>query len=449
MASTPFPSDFIWGASTSAYQIEGAIREDGRSDSIWDTFCRVPGRIADGSSGRFACDHYHRYPEDIAIMRELGLNTYRFSIAWPRVLPKGWGAVNKAGLDFYDRLVDELLAAGIQPLPTLFHFDLPSRLENKGGFLSRDIPKAMAEYADIVSRRLGDRIERWMTVNEPWIFTYLGYALGVFAPGHQNWAEVPVVGHHMLLSHAWAMQAIRTNIPDAKITIGLPLSPVYPGSDHERDLEASIRQDGLINRMWLDPLHGRGYPADVAELFGDDWPEIDQADLDAIASPVDWLGVNYYYPTYVVDDPSAPISMTREAPPSNLPVTGPGWPVQPSALTEILTRLHTEYGVASIVVTENGAAFDDPPVVNGSIDDQQRARFLHDHLEAVLDAIEQGVRVDGYCVWSLLDNFEWASGYNARFGLVGVDYETQGRTIKQSGRWYAKVIEENGLVPPG
>ncbi len=448
MANGIFPEGFIWGAATSAYQVEGAVREDGRGESVWDRFVRKPGAIAGGQNADIACDHYHRYPEDIEIMRELGINAYRFSIAWPRVLPQGWGTPNEPGLDFYDRLVDALLAAGIQPCPTLFHWDLPVRLDDAGGWLSRDTPKAMQEYTDLVSRRLGDRVGRWMTVNEPWVLTVLGHALGILAPGHANWDEVPLVGHHLLLAHGWATQTIRENVDSAAVGIGLPLMPVHPGSDAEQDLEASVREDGIRNRMWLDPLQGRGYPTDVEELFGDAWPEIDADDLAAIATPTDYLGLNYYFPAFVVDDPAGPVTRTRSIDPPDLPQTAAGWPVMPSGLTELLVRLQTEYGIETITITENGAAFADPSPHNDRVPDPQRTAFLRDHLEAVLEAIGQGVNVDGYFVWSLLDNFEWASGYGARFGIVHVDFDTQQRTIKDSGRWYARTVQSNELADP-
>lgn len=448
MGEAEFPAGFRWGAATSAYQIEGAVRADGRGESIWDRFVRTPSAIHAGSTGDVACDHYHRTADDIATMRELGIDLYRFSIAWPRVLPNGWGKPNKAGLDFYDRLVDQLLAQGIEPSPNLYHWDLPVRLQDAGGWLGRDAVLAFQEYADIVSRRLGDRVHHWMTINEPWVHAVIGHALGVHAPGGRRWASVAAVGHHLLLAHGLALGAIRSNVDTAKIGIGLPLSPVYAASDHERDLEASIREDGLRNRFWLDPLIGKGYPSDIVELFGDEWPEMESGDMDAIASPVDYIGVNYYGPVFVLDDPQSPVMRVKWTINPELPATASGQMVDPPSLTALLLRLRDDYESLSITITENGAAFPDQPPEDGEVRDPQRTRFLHAHLEAVLDAIEQGVSIDGYVVWSLMDNFEWAEGYTKRFGLVHVDFETQRRTMKASGRWYSRVIERNALVDP-
>ncbi len=448
MGETSFPDGFRWGAATSAYQIEGAVREDGRGESIWDRFVRKPSVVVDGGTGDVACDHYHRSTEDVAFMRELGIDLYRFSIAWPRILPNGWGKPNKAGLDFYDRLVDDLLAQGIEPSPNLYHWDLPVRLQDAGGWLARDAALAFQEYADVVSRRVGDRVKHWMTINEPWVHAVIGHAMGIHAPGGMHWPDVAAVGHHLMLAHGLGLGAIRSNVGSATVGIGLPLSPVFAGSDHERDMEASIREDGLRNRFWLDPLAGSAYPSDIVELFGDDWPEIEAGDMDAISSPVDYIGVNYYGPTYVVDDPDAPVMQIRWTTNPELATTAAGQMIDPSALTALLLRLREEYGGLRITITENGAAFPDPAPEDGIVSDPERARFLHSHLEAVVDAIEQGVEIDGYVVWSLMDNFEWAEGYTKRFGLVHVDFETQHRTIKESGRWFARIIEQNALIDP-
>ena len=392
-----------------------------------------------------ACDHYHRYADDIAIMRELGLNAYRFSIAWPRILPNGWGKPNKAGLDFYDKLVDTLLAAGIEPCPNLFHWDLPVRLDDNGGWLSRDTPQALEEYANVVTSRLGDRVKRWMTINEPWVLAVMGYGLGVHAPGRRNWHDVATAGHHLLLGHGLALSVIRGTVEQSIAGIGLPLAPVYPASDHERDLEASIREDGLRNRFWLDPLLGRTYPSDVVELFGDAWPEVEPGDMEIIGSPIDYLGLNYYGPAYAVDDPAAPVTKVGWTGNPQLPQTASGIPVLPAGLTELLLRLKNDYGNPTITITENGAAYVDPAPEDGRLNDPQRRAFLDDHLQVVLEAIDQGVNIDGYVVWSLMDNFEWAEGFTKRFGLVHVDFQTQTRTIKESGRWFARVIEGNQL----
>jgi beta-glucosidase len=446
MSSEAFPEDFIWGAATSAYQIEGAVAEDGRGDSIWDWFCNRPGAIAGGASGRVACDHYHRWRDDIALMRALGLQAYRFSVAWPRVLPRGWGNVNSPGLDFYDRLVDALLDAGIEPWITLYHWDLPIRLEHLGGWTSRDTPKAFAEFADTVAGRLGDRVRHWVTINEPWVISVLGHGTGVHAPGRRDWGAVAASAHHTLLAHGWAMPAIRSHDPGSQVGVALNPAPVYPGSDHDRDLEAAEREDGLRNRLWLDPLAGRGYPADVVQLFDDLWPEIESGDLEAIAAPIDFLGVNYYSPTYVKDDPGTPITCARTIDRPDLEHTAMGWAIQQDAFVALLQRLHADYGFQHVIVTENGAAFDDPSPESGVVSDPRRVRYLHDHLQAILEVRESGVPVDGYFVWSLLDNFEWAEGYSKRFGIVYVDFLTMERTIKQSGRGYQRVIESNALT---
>ncbi|CAN5751391.1 GH1 family beta-glucosidase [soil metagenome] len=449
MSGQNFPDGFMWGAATAAYQIEGAVREDGRGESIWDRFCRVPGAIANGDIGDVACDHYHHWQQDIALMRELGLGAYRMSIAWPRVLPQGWGRVNAEGLDFYERLVDGLLAAGIVPWITLYHWDLPVRLDEAGGWVSRDTAKALAEFADVVTNRLGDRVKHWITVNEPWVISVLGYGLGIHAPGHRNWQEATEAAHHVLLGHGLCLPVIRGHVPGARIGIALNPTTVYPGSDHERDLEAATREDVLRNRLWLDPLAGRGYPADMVELFGDLMPEIETGDMEAISGPIDFLGVNYYSPSYVVDDPEASPIDVRGADQPEMPHTAMGWVVEPRAFTELLIRLHTDYNLGPLHVTENGAAFNDPLPDEGAVSDPLRTSYLHDHLEAILEARSAGAPVEGYFVWSLMDNFEWAEGYAKRFGIIHVDYPTQQRTIKESGRWYSRVIEGNALVEPG
>ncbi|CAN5720228.1 GH1 family beta-glucosidase [soil metagenome] len=448
MSNNAFPDGFVWGAATSAYQVEGAVNEDGRGESIWDRFARVPGRIANGDTGEQACDHYHRWPEDIELMKELGLGAYRFSIAWPRILPKGWGAASSVGLDFYDRLTDGLLDAGIEPWVTLYHWDLPARLETMGGWAGRDTPKALAEFAEVVTRRYGDRVKKWITVNEPWVISVLGYGWGIHAPGERNWGSVAAAAHHVMLGHGWSVPVIREQVPNARVGIALNPTTILAGSDLERDFEAAIREDGLRNRMWLDPLAGRGYPDDMIELFGNMMPEIEPGDLKAIAQPTDFLAVNYYSPGYVADSPETLPLRTRPVARPELESTAMGWHVQPGALTELLVRLHTDYHFGPIYVTENGAAFEDPTPEDGVVHDPRRLRYLHDHLVAVLDALASGVPVEGYFAWSLMDNFEWAEGYAKRFGIVHVDFETQKRTIKQSGRWYSNVIDRNELVDP-
>jgi len=448
MSEITLPDEFVWGAATAAYQIEGAVREDGRGESIWDRFSHTPGKIANGDTGDVACDHYHLWQQDIELMSQLGLGAYRFSVSWPRVLPHGWGQVNAAGLDFYERLVDGLLAAGIEPWITLYHWDLPVRLDDAGGWTSRDTAKALAEFADVVTNRLGDRVKHWLTVNEPWVISVLGYGLGIHAPGHRSWREAVAAAHHVMLGHGWTVPVIRSHVSESQVGIALNPTTIYPGSDLERDLEASIREDGLRNRLWLDPLAGRDYPEDMVELFGDLMPEIEPGDMEAIAAPIDFLGVNYYSPSYVVDDPGAAPLRVRGVDRPELEHTAMGWIVQPAAFTEQLIRLHTDYNLGPLYITENGAACDDPFPDEGFVADPRRTRYLHDHLEAILEARSAGAPVEGYFAWSLMDNFEWAEGFAKRFGLVHVDFATQQRIIKQSGRWYGRVVEANALVDP-
>jgi beta-glucosidase len=448
MSGWEFPDGFVLGAATAAYQIEGAVREGGRGESIWDRFSHTPGNIANGDSGDVACDHYHRWPEDVVLMRELGLRAYRFSVAWPRILPRGWGRVNAQGLDFYERLVDTLLAAGIEPWITLYHWDLPVRLEDAGGWNSRDTPKALAELADVVANRLGDRVTRWITVNEPWVISVLGYGVGIHAPGRRSWRDAAAAAHHVLLGHGWSAPVIRDRSPGSQVGIALNPTTIYPGSDHERDEEAALRADGLRNRFWLDPLAGRGYPRDMLDLFGDLMPDIEAGDMEDIATPIDFLGVNYYNPNYIADAPDDPPLHIRYVDHPDLEHTATGWIVQPQAFTELLLRLHTDYNLGPMYITENGAAYDDPLPQDGTVADPRRSRYIHDHLEALLEARSAGAPVEGYFAWSLMDNFEWAEGYSKRFGLVHVDFATQQRTIKSSGRWYAQLLAENRLPAP-
>ena len=443
--SPVFPSGFLWGASTASYQIEGAVREDGRGESIWDRFSHTPGKTANGDTGDVAADHYHRWRDDIDIMRELGLGAYRFSIAWPRILPGGWGAVNQAGLDFYDRLVDGLLAAGIEPWPTLYHWDLPQALEDRDGWRNRETVEAFAEYTDVITRRLGDRVKHWITINEPWVAAYLGHFLGIHAPGLTNLQAANTAAHLMLLAHGRAVEVVRGNVSNGKTGITLNLSQVYPASDSQADAEAARRMDGSTNRWFLDPVFRGRYPEDLAETMGSLMPEIEDDDFSVISRPTDFLGINSYSPFYVAHDPASPLGarmVEREG-----EHTAVGWLVQPEALQELLVRVHEEYAPGDIYITENGAAFDDPAPEEGRVHDPRRRAYLHDHLTACLNAIGQGVPLQGYFVWSLMDNFEWAEGYGKRFGVTYLDYATQERTIKDSGRWYAEVTRANRVLP--
>jgi beta-glucosidase len=423
-----FPDDFIWGAATAAYQIEGAVDEDGRGESIWDRFCATPGKVRAGDSGAVACDFYHRYPEDIALMRELGLDAFRFSIAWPRVLPDGRGRLNAAGLDFYDRLVDELLAAEITPFPTLYHWDLPQALEDEGGWTSRRTAEAFVEYTEHVVRRLGDRVAHWTTHNEPWVVAWLGHAWGMHAPGRSSEQDAVDAAHHLLLSHGWAVETIRSNVPDARVGIVLNLEHVDPASDSEADTAAAREVDGRANRWFLDALFRGAYPADVALV-----PPVDDGDLAAIAAPIDFLGINNYFRFVVREGPEI-----VELPGAQR--TDMGWEIHPESLHKLLVRVARDYAPPSIYITENGAAFADVRTHDGEVHDVERVEFLATHIDAVMQARDDGVPVDGYFVWSFLDNFEWSLGYSKRFGIVYVDYTTLERVPKDSFHWYRERI---------
>jgi beta-glucosidase len=437
-----FPHDWVWGAATAAYQIEGAVREDGRGVSIWDIFSHSPGKIANGDTGDVACDHYHRYPDDIALMRELGLGAYRFSIAWPRIFPNGSGRPNAAGLDFYRRLIDDLHAAGIEPYATLYHWDLPQALQERGGWLNRDTAKRFAEYAHTVAAALGSGVHHWITINEPWVAAFLGHWWGIHAPGTRDLRAALLAAHHLLLAHGEGLVALRSEMQTGdRAGIALNLAPCYPEGDSNADLEAARRYDGFINRWFLDALYQGAYPDDMVRLYGDAMPEVSAADLALISQPADFLAINYYTRSVVRYDPlTAPLE-TRTIVPVGVEVTATDWEVYPRGLSEILTRVHADYHPPRILIAENGAAYDDV-LIDGQVDDPQRRAYLHDHLLEAHRAIEDGVPLHGYFVWSLLDNFEWASGYAKRFGLVYVDYPTQERIIKRSGQWYAGVTRD-------
>lgn len=437
-----FPPDFKWGAATSAYQIEGAVREDGRGETIWDRFCEVPGKVRNGETGAIACDHYHRYREDVALMRRLGLNAYRFSIAWSRVLPAGRGTVNSKGLDFYDRLVDELLQNGIQPFPTLYHWDLPQALEDEGGWPARGIVDAFLEYTQLVVNRLGDRVKNWTTLNEPWVAAWPGYGLGVLAPGRTGTSTALAAAHHMLLAHGRAVEGIRRAVPDARVGIVFNLIPVYPHTDRDEDRTASRLADGRDNRWFLDPIFRAAYPADMVELYREHLPEVQPRDLPEIAAPLDFLGVNYYLRHIVQADPAGKTAEGVPVRPEHAQFTDVDWEVYPEGLVDLLQRVTREYAPPSIMITENGAAFPDVRVHDGTVQDTERVRYLERHLAAAATAIASGVPLDGYFVWSLLDNFEWALGYWKRFGLIYVDYPTLERIPKASFEWYRSFIAQ-------
>jgi beta-glucosidase len=429
-----FPAGFRFGAATAAYQIEGAVHEDGRGESIWDTFCRVPGAVANGDSGDVACDHYHRWESDLDLMASLGLESYRFSIGWPRVQPDGSGPLNPAGLRFYRRLAEGLLDRDIEPVATLYHWDLPQPLQDAGGWGNRDTAERFAEYAASMARELGDLVTTWITHNEPWIVAFMGHAHGRFAPGIRDWRTAVQVSHHVLLSHGLAVHAL----PGAK-GITLNLAPVLPAGPGDED--AARIWDGHLNRWFLDPVVHGAYPEDLLALYEERLGPLDvirDGDLQTISRPTDFLGVNYYFPARVRASADAP-PLGVEPVPGPPPRTAMGWEVSPEGLHELLVRLQRDYGLP-IAVTENGAAFDDPPSANGLVEDPERTDYLRRHIDAVARAIDDGVDVRRYFAWSLLDNFEWAEGYAKRFGIVHVDYETQRRTLKRSATWYRDLI---------
>jgi beta-glucosidase len=430
---SPFPEDFVWGVATSSFQIEGAAAEDGKGPSIWDEFCRIPGAIADGSNGDVACDHYHRWAEDLDLVAGLGVDAYRFSVSWPRVRPGGAGAWNEKGLDFYERLVDGLLQRGVKPYLTLNHWDLPAELQAAGGWASRDTVHRFVEYASHMARRLGDRVAAITTHNEPWVIATLGHEAGNFAPGVKNRAVAMQVSHHLLLRHGLALRALRAQGCRSKLGIVLNLSPFVAATASPEDLAQARLEDGKVVRWYMDPLFKQRYPEDVLAHLGADAPRVMAGDLHDIAAPMDFLGLNYY--TRSVVSAAAPWDVHA----SGRVVTDMGWEVYPEGLTELLLRLHRDYALPPMYVKENGAAFKDA-LVGGRVHDEQRTDFIARHIAAVAEAMRRGVRMEGYMVWSLLDNFEWSSGYEKRFGIVHVDYETLARTPKDSALWYRDFV---------
>jgi beta-glucosidase len=439
-----FPETFLWGAATSAYQVEGSPLADGAGASIWHRFTHTPSLVCDGDTGDVACDQYRRYADDVALMKRLGMNAYRFSISWSRVLPAGRGAVNAKGLDYYDRLVDALLARGILPCATLFHWDLPAALDDRGGWLNPDIAHWFAEYASVVFRKLDDRVPMWATLNEPWVVTDGGYLHGTLAPGHRNRFEAPIAAHHLLRAHAAAVQAYRA-IGKHRIGIVVNVEPKYPATDSAEDRAATARAHAYMNRQYLDPVFLGRYPQALAEIFGEAWPAWPADELSTIAQPIDFVGINYYTRSVTRFEASSwPLGATpvRE---KQATCTETGWEVFPQGLTDTLVWVKERYGNPPIYVTENGAAFYDPPVVDGNrLSDPLRVDYLRRHLVALRAALTAGVDVRGYFVWSLLDNFEWSHGYSKRFGIVHVDFASQKRTPKKSAHFYARVIASRG-----
>ena len=459
-----FPPEFLWGAATASYQIEGATGADGRGPSIWDTFSHTPGAVLNGDNGDIACDHYHRMDEDLDLLADLGVRAYRFSVAWPRVIPTGTGAVNQAGLDFYRRLVHGLRERGIEPTCTLYHWDLPQPLEDRGGWVSRDTADAYAAYVDVVARALGDGVERWITLNEPWCSSWLGYGAGHHAPGKHDIGMAAAANHHLLLAHGMAVPILRGVIDDAKVGITLNLSDHRPGSEDPLDIAAARRADGNLNRLFLEPIfHGR-YPEDMLKHYAAVEPGfavVRDGDLERISLPLDFLGVNYYFPSTVVDASRAaqarvagyvvarseqfPDLHVRSLETPGRDKTAMDWEIQATGLTSLLVRIRDEYTPLPIYITENGAAFDDYVDPNGAVVDQNRITYLQEHISAVHDAIDVGVNVRGYFVWSLLDNFEWSFGYSRRFGIVWVDFPTGTRLPKASYAWYRETIRTNAV----
>lgn len=441
------PADFVWGVATSAYQIEGAHRQDGKGESIWDRFVRGPGRIQDGATGDVACDHYHRWREDVELMADLGISAYRFSIAWTRVFPDGDGRVNSAGLGFYDALVDGLAEKGIQPWVTLYHWDLPQALQERGGWPARATVDAFVGYAETVAGALGDRVSNWITQNEPWVAAILGHQQGVFAPGLRDWGAALAAGHHLLLSHGKATQAIRARAPGARVGIAIDCRPNRAASPEPADVAAARHFDGFRNRWFFDPVFGKGYPQDMLAAYHDAGrieasPSfLRPGDLETIGTPIDFLGLNYY--TSLAVGAGSEETEDSGVPPGPSPPPGyteMGWEVTPAALGDFLRRVRDEYAPSSIVITENGASYSERPGEDGIVRDQRRIAYLQSHLEQLAVAREAGVPVDGYFVWSLLDNFEWALGYSQLFGLVWVDRDTLKRVPKQSFDFFRHFI---------
>ena len=446
MGLKKFPEGFLWGAATAAYQIEGAWNEDGKGESVWDRFAHTPHRVLNGDTGDIACDHYHRMNEDVALMKELGLQTYRFSTAWTRVLPEGVGTVNARGLDFYDRLVDALLEAGIKPNATLNHWDLPQVLQDKGGWNNRDSANWFTEYAQVMFDKLGDRVPMWATHNEPWVIAFLGYAFGQFAPGIADFSQAFQSTHHLLLAHGNAVQAYRQGNYAGQIGIVLNLLPTYAASDSEVDKAATQRQDDFHNGIFLSPIFKGEYPPAFMDWIGTHAPSVEDGDMDIISQPIDFLGVNYYMSLEVKSDSDGGLlkNSSEFISANNWGKTEMGWGIYPPGLVDMLldVKAHTDI---DLYVTENGCAVNDMPDENGYVRDDGRINFLRAHFLAALEAIAAGVNLKGYYVWSLMDNFEWASGFSKRFGLIRVNYETGERTPKKSADWYREVIEQHGV----
>jgi len=447
-----FPKDFQWGTATAAYQIEGAVNEDGRSSSIWDVFSHTPGKVANGDTGDVACDHYHLWREDVELIKRLGIKNYRFSLSWPRILPDGKGRINQKGLDFYNQIIDALLKADITPMITLYHWDIPANLA--GGWVNRSAVNAFAELSDVASKTFGDRVKSWVTINEPFCPSIVSYKMGRHAPGEINHTKALIAAHHLLLAHGRAVPIIKENVQDSKVGICVNLGPVYTKERTSENLEAARHAEGELWRWFLDPVYGRHYPSDMLAdyvkmgVLDSIEPEfIRKGDFEEMATPTDFLAINYYTRNTVIagyNQKSDPSSMTFIPAPKEIQ-TEMGWEVYPEGLYETLARVHWDYRPGDIIITENGASYSDGPGVSGKVNDSKRIDYLEGHLLAVAKAIRAGIPVTGYYLWSLLDNFEWGFGYDQRFGIVYVDFETQKRYPKDSAYWYQKVIQANGL----
>jgi beta-glucosidase len=450
MLTHGFPEGFLWGAATAAYQVEGAVREDGRGESIWDRFCATPGAIHGGDTGDVACDHYHRWKDDVENMRDLGLTSYRFSVAWPRLFPQGHGKLNRKGLDFYESLVDALLAARVQPALTLYHWDLPQALQDAGGWTNRDTASWFADYAECLYAHLGDRVKTWMTINEPQVAAFLGHSEGVHAPGMKDFGTAVQASHVLLHAHALAVDACREICPaGSRIGIALDLHPTYPYSDGASDIEAAQLADGQAHRWFLDPVLKGTYPQDVLEIYAKHGvaPRIEPDDLSTLSSnPVDFVGVNYYFPQRVYASDAGGVLGFEYGQLKDCPRTDMGWEVHSEGLCDLLIRLKNDYSDPVLMITENGAACPDRIVEKGQVQDDDRIEYLASHLREARRAIGHGVKLQGYFLWSLMDNFEWSMGFSKRFGITHVDYHTQVRTWKKSASWYQSVIATNGAL---
>ncbi len=441
MTTHSFDKNFVWGAATAAYQIEGAHNLDGKGESIWDRFSHTPGKICDGTTGDVACNHYHLYKSDVRLMRNMGLMAYRFSVAWTRIFPQGRGSLNKRGLDFYDRLVDSLLEANVEPYVTLFHWDLPQTLQTEGGWHNRNTSIAFADYAEVVVERLKDRVSNWITLNEPFIHWSLGHVYGLHAPGETQMFKSFEVIHHLMLAHGLGLERIRTLSPSAKVGIANALSPVYPATPDDEPIVERARD--IMLRLYCDPIFKGTYPSFPNTLMKIFAHNVKRGDMDIIKKPIDFLGINHYTPTRVKRT-RMPIPGFAPVEPKGIPLTDMGWEVDASAFYDLLTWVRKEYNNPTILITENGSAYPDR-VENGHVHDPQRIAYFKDYLAAMHKAMNEGSDVRGYFVWTLLDNFEWAFGNTTRFGLHYTQYETQERILKDSGRWYAELIKNNGF----